>query len=180
MVFYLVFSICEMALIERASTGFKRLVPTFCSIYDLRFWRHERYWKMMGGNLALLNGTPFKGVIWRMLGVRVGKQLYDEGMGMPEKSLVSVGDYATFNQETCIQCHSLEDGAFKLDAITLGNDVTVGVRGFVHYGVKMEDATELEADSFLMKGTEVPAGTRYGGNPARQLTGEIVEAAHEA
>jgi non-ribosomal peptide synthetase-like protein len=145
-------------------------VPTFCSIYDIRFWRHERFWKMMAGMLAIINGTPFKPLIWRLLGVRVGKRMYDEGLDIPEKTIVAIGDYATINGGgSIIQCHSLEDGVFKMDGTTLGDDVTIGVGAFVHYGVTMADATELEADSFLMKGTEVPPGAVYGGNPARQL-----------
>ncbi|NKX52489.1 peptide synthetase, partial [Arthrobacter deserti] len=116
------------------------------------------------------NGTPFKPLIWRLLGVRVGKRLYDDGMDMPEKTIVATGDYATSNGGgSIIQCHSLEDGVFKMDGTTLGNDVTLGVGVFVHYGITMADGAELEADSFLMKGTEVPPGALYGGNPARQL-----------
>jgi non-ribosomal peptide synthetase-like protein len=167
---FLVFDILLMVLIERASTGFRRLVPTFCSIYDLRFWRHERFWKMMGGNPVFLAGTPFRSVVWRMLGVRVGKCLYDEGMDIPEKTIVSIGDHATLNGGSIIQCHSLEDGVFKMDGTTVRDGVTVGVGAFIHYGITLEDGAEVEADSFLMKGTEVPPGGRYGGNPARQLS----------
>lgn len=33
----------------------------------------------------------------------------------------------------------------------------------------ISDGAHLEADSFLMKGSEVPAGSRYGGNPAHEV-----------
>jgi acetyltransferase-like isoleucine patch superfamily enzyme len=36
----------------------------------------------------------------------------------------------------------------------------------VHYGVSIGDGAVLEADSFLMKGEEIPAYQRWGGNPA--------------
>ena len=104
-----------------------------------------------------------------MLGVRVGKRLYDEGMDIPEKTIVTIGDHATINGGTIIQCHSLEDGVFKMDGTTVRNDITLGVGAFIHYGITMEDGAEVESDSFLMKGTEIPPGGRYGGNPARQL-----------
>jgi hypothetical protein len=35
--------------------------------------------------------------------------------------------------------------------------------------VSIGDDVELEPDSFLMKGTEIPAGERWGGNPAVPL-----------
>jgi non-ribosomal peptide synthetase-like protein len=68
----LAFTVVYFTLIERAVTGFRGLKPRFCSIYDRHFWRHERYWKLPSIEyLAAFNGTPFKPMIWRMLGVRV-------------------------------------------------------------------------------------------------------------
>jgi len=68
-----------------------------------------------------------------------------------------------------IQCHSQEDGTFKSDRTTIGVGCTIGVGAFVHYGVTMSDGSVLAADSFLMKGEEVPAHARWGGNPAREM-----------
>ena len=68
-----------------------------------------------------------------------------------------------------IQCHSQEDGAFKSDRIAIGAGCTLGVGAFVHYGVTMGDGAVLAADSFLMKGEEVPPSAQWGGNPAREM-----------
>ena len=39
----------------------------------------------------------------------------------------------------------------------------------VHYGVTMGDGAVLAADSFLMKGEQIPAHESWGGNPARPM-----------
>ncbi|RBY79429.1 peptide synthetase [Blastococcus sp. TF02-09] len=171
-----VFQVFYTALVERASTGFRRLQPQFCSIHDIAFWRHERYWKLVS-RPDLLNGTPFKPLLWRLLGVRIGRRVFDDGCGMPERTLVTVGDFCTLNAGSTIQCHSQEDGGFKSDHITIGSGVTVGVGSWVHYGVTMGDHSELAPDSFLMKGEEVPAGARWGGNPAGELHPELLAVA---
>ncbi len=88
---------------------------------------------------------------------------------MPERTLVTIGDRCTFHAGSIIQCHSQEDGGFKLDRITIGADVTLGVGSWVHYGVTMGDGSELGADAFLMKGSEVAPGERWSGNPAEEL-----------
>jgi non-ribosomal peptide synthetase-like protein len=165
----LVFSIAFFVLLERAVTSFTAMKPRFCSIYDEYFWWHERYWKMSGGTyLALFNGTPMKNMLWRTLGVRIGRKVFDDGCAMPEKTLVTIGDHGSLNAACTIQAHSLEDGTFKSDYITIGQGCTLGTYAFVHYGVTMQEGSVLDADSFLMKGEDVPALARYRGNPARE------------
>ncbi|MFI8992737.1 Pls/PosA family non-ribosomal peptide synthetase [Streptomyces sp. NPDC053542] len=165
----LVFSVLYTGLLERASTRFRRQVPRLCSIYHPHFWQHERFWKHQAIELKLLNGTPFKGLFWRLLGVRVGRRLFDDGARMPERTLVTIGDDCTLNVGTVIQCHSQEDGTFKSDYSTLGNGCTLGTGTLVHYGTTLGDGVTLAPDSFLMKGEEVPAHARWGGNPAHEM-----------
>jgi len=80
-----------------------------------------------------------------------------------------IGDECALNQQSIIQCDSQEDGTYKSGTATIGNGCTIGVGAFVHYDVAMETGATLAADSFLMKGETVPAGARWGGNPAREL-----------
>ena len=170
-VFILPFALFYSVLVERAGRGFRPVQPTYCSIYQIDFWRVERFFKNHAGAHMVLNGTPFKSVMWRLLGVRLGKRLYDDGCGMAEKNLVTIGDDVTLNAGSNIQCHSQEDYAFKSDRITIGSGCTVGVGAMVHYGVTMGDGAVLAPDSFLMKGEEVPPHTSWGGNPAAELPG---------
>ncbi len=144
--------------------------PNGCSIYDRAFRRHERFWKLGADRFPqLFNGTPFKSVIWRMLGARVGRRVFDDGCTFTERRFVTIGDHCTLNAGSIVQCHSQEDGAFKSDRSTIGAGATLGVGAFVHYGVTVGAGALLEPDSFLMKGSVMPAGSRWGGNPAMEL-----------
>ena len=164
------FSVAYFVLVERAVTALYPLKPMFCSIYDIRFWRHERFWKVPEAEYVhLLNGTPFKNLIWRLVGVRIGRRVFDNGCYLTERSLVTIGDDCTLNEGSKIQCHSQEDGSFKADHSTLGAGCTVGVNALVHYGAAMGDGAVLAPDSFLMKGEEVPNGAQWGGNPAHEI-----------
>lgn len=175
-VFLLLFSVVHGVLVERASTGFRPLPPKYCSIYDIDFWRTERFFKLESGVGTVFNGTPFKSAIWRLQGVRLGKRLFDDGCQMAEKNLVTIGDDVTLNAGGWIQCHSQEDYVFKCDQITIGAGCTLGVGSFVLYGTTMGDGAVLAPDSFLMKGEEIPPHARWGGNPARELrTGHGIE-----
>ncbi|WIG16258.1 Pls/PosA family non-ribosomal peptide synthetase [Kocuria rosea] len=165
------FSVSYFVLVERASLGFRRLQPLFCSIYEEPFWRTERFWKLSArAYLEAFNGTPFKPLIWRLLGVRMGRRVLDDGCYIPERTLVSVGDDCTLNVLSIVQCHSMEDGAFKVEGTTVGARCTLGANSFVHYGAVIGDGALVEADSFVMKGTEIPPTSTFGGNPAREFT----------
>ncbi|MFG2194385.1 Pls/PosA family non-ribosomal peptide synthetase [Streptomyces sp. NPDC048639] len=163
----LAFTIAFSTLAERAALGFRSLRPRFCSIYDPQFWRHERMWKL--SMVPLFNGTPFKPLLWRLAGVRMGRRVFDDGCGIPEKTLVTIGDGCALNMESTVQCHSLEDGTFKTGRITIGANCTLAPGAFVHYGVTMGDGATLGPDSFLMKGEEIPRGAQWRGNPAREV-----------
>jgi non-ribosomal peptide synthetase-like protein len=165
----LLFTLLHVTVVERASTGFRGMSPTYCSIYEIGFWRAERFFKMQSGPSlnAVFIGTPVQSLFWRLVGVHLGRRLFDDGCGMSEKNLVTIGDDVTLNAGSFIQCHSQEDFAFKSDRTTVGSGCTIGVAALVHYGVTMEDDAELGPDAFLMKGEEVPAGAAWAGNPAR-------------
>jgi non-ribosomal peptide synthetase-like protein len=154
-------------LAEHAVLGFRPLRPRFCSVYAKEYWQQERYWKVAWGMvLHAFDGTPVKPLLWRLLGVRMGRRVFDDGCSIVERSLTTVGDEVTLNMGTTIQGHSLEDGAFKSDRIKVGAGCTLGTGAFVHYAVIMGAGSLVEAESFVMKGSSIPAGARWLGNPA--------------
>ena len=161
-------SILYFGLLERASLGFRRLEPKIVTIYDPYFWFHERHWKLSDSPVVkLFAGTPFKSLMWRLVGVRIGRKVYDGGCVMTDRTLIEIGDYANLNEVSVLQAHSLEEGVFKSDHVRIGKACTLGPAAFVHYGVTMGDHSVLDADSFLMKGEVLDPYTVWCGNPAK-------------
>jgi non-ribosomal peptide synthetase-like protein len=167
----LIFPVAFFVLVERAATGFRHLEPRRCSIYERPFWRHERYWKVASiAFMRLFDGTPFKPLVWRAMGVRMGRRVFDDGCRLVERTMVQIGDDCTLGLGSTLHCHSMEDAVFKLDRITIGDRCTIGSGALVHYDVTLGDDAVLETDSFVMKGSRVPRGARWRGNPAAEAT----------
>ncbi len=163
-------AILYFAGIERASLAFKRLSPTMVSIYDPYFWAHERHWKLSDSPIIeLFGGTPFKNLVSWLVGVKIGRKVYDGGCSITERTLTEIGDCVNLNEGSVIQAHSLEEGVFKSDYVRIGNGSTLGAGAFAHYGVTMGEHVVLDADSFLMKGEVLDGHTVWRGNPAKLL-----------
>ncbi len=161
-------AIVYFALIERASLAFKRLTPKMVSIYDPYFWAHERHWKLSDSPIIeRFGGTPFKNVVSRLVGIKIGRKVYDGGCSITERTLTEIGDGVNLNEGSVLQAHSLEEGVFKSDYVKVGSGSTLGPGAFVHYGVTMGENVELDADSFLMKGEVLDDHTVWRGNPAK-------------
>lgn len=168
MVLSIMVPVLYYALVERASTGFRRLEPRVATIYDPYFWFHERHWKLADTPImTILTGTPFRPMILRLLNVKVGRRVFDGGSIIAERSLVEIGDDAVLNEGCVLQPHSLEEGAFKSDWIRLGNGVTLGPSAFIHYGVVVGEGATVDPDSFVMKGELIEPHTAWRGNPAK-------------
>jgi non-ribosomal peptide synthetase-like protein len=168
-------SIIFFVLLERASLHFKRLEPKIVTIYDRYFWSHERHWKLSESPITrLFSGTPFRPMMFRALGMKIGRKVFDSGRSVTERTLTEVGDYTNINEGAVLQAHSLEEGVFKSDRIRLGSGCTLGPGAFVHYGVTMGDHVVLDADAFLMKGEVLDSHTGWRGNPAKMVRGNAV------
>ncbi len=167
-------AVLYFAAIERASLRFRTLQPTMTSIYDPYFWSHERHWKLADSPIVeMFGGTPFKNLVSRMLGVKVGRKVYDGGCSITERSLTEIGEGTNLNEGSVLQAHSLEEGVFKSDHIRLRDGCTLGAGAFVHYGVTMGERVVLDADSFLMKGEMLDPHTGWRGNPAKMVRGAV-------
>jgi non-ribosomal peptide synthetase-like protein len=168
MLMFPVLTIGYFIFVEKLSQNFKRMQPKTCSIYDKYFWTVEHYWKHAHAPImGLFKGTPYKNIISRLLGVKIGKMVFDDGGFSTEKSMVTIGDYCTLNDSCTLQSHSLEDGIFKSDYIHIGNGCTIGCNAYVHYDVTIEDNAILNPDSFLMKGERIASNSTWQGNPAK-------------
>ena len=168
------------AFTERASLGFKPLKPRTVPVLAPYFWAHERHWKFCESPLqSMFKGTPFKNVVSRLLGVKVGRRVFDDGAQFLEKTLITVGDYANLNEGVTIQGHSLEEGVFKSDYISIGSGCSLGTSAFIHYGVRVGENVVIDPDSFLMKGEIPEPGSIWQGNPAKAVGRRATEAASD-
>jgi len=117
--------------------------------------------------LHWFTGTPLMPPLLRLLGVKVGRNVYIETTYITEFDLVSIGDGTQVNARVSLQTHLFEDRVMKMSHIRIGRQVSIGPRAVVLYDSSVEDAAQLDALSLVMKGETLPAATSWRGIPAR-------------
>jgi non-ribosomal peptide synthetase-like protein len=123
--------------------------------------------------LEPLQGTPFLPAYERLLGAKIGRNVYTHTTGFLEWDLVEVGDGVALNEDCVLQTHLFEDRVLKSSFLRVGAGSTVGAYSVVLYESEMEEGSRLDALSLLMKGERLPAGTFWRGIPARRTVDEI-------
>ncbi|MFD9124656.1 Pls/PosA family non-ribosomal peptide synthetase [Kitasatospora sp. NPDC059571] len=133
-------------------------------------WRNELYNTFVeelavpwGGQILL--GTPYLNLWLRSLGANIGRGVWCETYWLPESDLVTVEEGANVNRGTVLQTHLFHDRVMRLDAVRLQAGATAGPHSIVLPGTTVGPGTTIGPASLVMRGEEVPDGTRWLGNP---------------
>ncbi|MFF7631744.1 Pls/PosA family non-ribosomal peptide synthetase [Kitasatospora sp. NPDC008050] len=118
--------------------------------------------------LNFLTGSPLAPWVMRLFGARIGRRVWLNTTYLTEFDLVEVGDDAAVGEVTSLQTHLFEDRIMKMSKVRVGQASSVGPRCVVLYDAEVGDGTCLDALSLVMKGEQLPPGTRWRGIPARR------------
>lgn len=104
-----------------------------------------------------------------MMGAKTGKNFIFAGK-IFNADLVKAGDNVVVGEEAFLCCHLQQKDKMILDNITIGNNVTIGVRSFIMPGVEIGDNSILAAYSVVPMGTRIPPNEIWGGTPVKKIS----------
>ncbi|MGW5746008.1 Pls/PosA family non-ribosomal peptide synthetase [Amycolatopsis sp. NPDC003861] len=122
--------------------------------------------------IGSVGGTPLLTAWLRTMGVKIGRGVWLETYWLPEADLVELGDGATINRGCVVQTHLFHDRIMSMSRVTLGEGATLGPHGIVLPGAGIGARTTVGPGSLVTRGDEVPADTRWLGNPISAWTGK--------
>lgn len=147
--------------------------------------KHERYQRV----LPLADYLVDRWDKARALGFGEGTSLYDSSMVIGEVTMgkrcwvgpftvldgsggLTVGDDVTFSAGVQVYTHdslrsTLEGAAIERAPVRIGNNVYIGPNAVIARGVTLGDRAVVGANSLVL--SDVPAGAKVAGNPARRL-----------
>ena len=142
--------------------------------YFFRWWLTQAIRKIVP--TSYLTGTPLLAVYYRLMGARIGANVYLGNDGCQAYDLLSIGDDSCLGADSHFTGATVEDGWLILGQIEIGKRCFVGTRTVLAPATRMGDGSELDDLSLLARDTIVPAGEYWKGSPARQMERQTISA----
>ena len=116
------------------------------------------------------SGTPVMNLWLRGLGAKIGRGVWCETYWLPEADLVTLARGATVNRGCVVQTHLFHDRIMRLDTVIIEEGATLGTHCVALPAAKLGAGSTIGPASLVMRGDEVPASTRWQGNPIAPWT----------
>jgi non-ribosomal peptide synthetase-like protein len=137
--------------------------------YFLRWWFVEAIRSIVPTNY--LTGTPLLNWYYRLMGARLGTNVYIGNDGGAMFDLLTIGDDSCVGADSHFTGTTIADGWLVIGPVEIGERCFVGTRTVLGPSTRMGDDSSLEDLSLLPHGTSIPAGERWHGSPAHRVDG---------
>ena len=118
--------------------------------------------------VGYLAGTPWMNWYLRLMGARIGRNVFIETNSFAIYDLLSIGDDSSVNVDSNFLGYRVEHGQLKLGAIQIGKRCFVGTRCTLREDTVMADDSALEDLSLLSRGACIESGETWQGAPAER------------
>lgn len=148
--------------------------PREAPLWSFYVWRAELIGGLEEGlaNPIFINhirGTPFISWWFRLLGAKIGRNVWMETTMITEGDLLSIGDDCVIRANSTLQTHLFEDRVMKMSRLKIGNGCEIGACSVTLYDGIMEDYSSLGDFSLLMKGETLITGSNMLGIPVQPV-----------
>jgi non-ribosomal peptide synthetase-like protein len=115
--------------------------------------------------LGLAQGTPLMSVYLRAMGTKVGRDVWCDTLTITEFDMVELADGCVINRFACVETHLFHDRLMRIGPTRLGAGSTLGPSSALLPDTVLGDGAVVGGRAVVMRGEELPAGTRWHGAP---------------
>ncbi|MDP4202078.1 MAG: amino acid adenylation domain-containing protein [Bacteroidota bacterium] len=137
--------------------------------YYYRFWIVDKVINICP--VAYFTGTSIMNAFLRLLGAKIGKNVYINTSAISVFDLLEVGDNVSICTDTHLRGYTIADGYLHIGKISFGTGCFVGTRCCLTPDTKMEDNSSIEDLTLIPEGGIIPANEHWGGSPAVKISG---------
>jgi len=120
-----------------------------------------------GWLLGLALGTPLMSFYLRAMGARVGRDVWCDTLTITEFDVVELGERCVINRFACVETHLFHDRLMRIGPTRLEPGATMGPASAALPDTVIGAGAWLGGRAVLMRGEELPPGSRWQGSPVR-------------
>ena len=115
--------------------------------------------------LRLAVGTPVMSMYLRAMGSKIGRGVWCETTAVTEHDMITLDDGTAVNRGGCLMTHLFHDRLLRIGPTHLDPGATLGPTAVVLPDTHVGTDTRVLGHSVVLRGEELPAGTRWHGTP---------------
>jgi acetyltransferase-like isoleucine patch superfamily enzyme len=122
--------------------------------------------------LEFVTPSPFAQAYYRLMGMRIGRNVTINSTAIADPSLICMDDGVTIGGSASVMAHYAQAGYLVIAPVRLRAGATIGLRAIIMGGVDVGEQAKVLAGSFVLPNTVIPAGEIWAGIPARRIERE--------
>jgi acetyltransferase-like isoleucine patch superfamily enzyme len=129
--------------------------------------------------LEFVTPSAFGLLFYRLMGMKIGRNVTINSTAIADPSLIELGDGATIGGSASVLAHYAQGGYLVIAPVKIGAGATIGLRAVIMGGVEVGAKAKVLASSFVLPNTKIPPGETWAGIPARRIELERTDAVTE-
>ncbi|MGZ4098528.1 MAG: Pls/PosA family non-ribosomal peptide synthetase, partial [Bacteroidia bacterium] len=146
---------------------FKEGTYPLWGFYYFRFWFVKKFVDLTP--LGLLSGTPFLNLYFKLMGAKIGSNVYLGSDRIRIFDLFEIQEGSSVSREAHLTGYHVENGLLIIGPISIGKNCFVGTRSVLSEFTVMNNNSTLGELSLLPTGSGIPEGENWEGSPAEKV-----------
>lgn len=105
--------------------------------------------------LPYVSGTIFAKIFYRILGCKIGKNVFINTPGLHDAYLLEIGDNVVIGGDANISCHIFEGNKLILNKIKIGNNSLISAESYIMPGAEIGKNCNIGIKAYVRKNRKV-------------------------
>ena len=128
--------------------------------------------------LPFMSGTPFAKLFYKILGCKIGKNVFINTKGLHDSYLLEIEDNVVIGGDSNINCHIFEGNELILGKVKIGSNTLIGANTYIMPGATIGKKCNIGVYSYIRKNKVIPDNSMImaiPGVPAKKVAEIISE-----
>ncbi len=158
---FFIFALLVFAIVERILViGFKPgRYPSTSPLFARWLLYSGLHVILLNLVLPYVSGTVFAKIFYRILGAKIGKNVFINTVGLHDSYLLEIDDNVVIGGDANISCHIFEGNHLILGNVKIGSNTLISAESYIMPGVTIGKNCNIGLKSYIRKNRNIEDGS---------------------